>query len=268
VPPKVDADAILYRRGVRITPQSFNRHSLYRYNFDDISINESRIFNYTYEWQERIAAALAKCTSIDILHAVLHELQQPHSDVLECEARWEYVHGMWSDEWLTVLGKKRIYCRNAAQFYAADELLGQWVLPGTLVTALSEVFDETQLNIVGRSADGFIPVDDAAFTARCAALRDDLADLGYSCAAKLRVGEFIDTSMMAQYLSDADEIRISVRHHAAASDAEVQSTLLEETCHALGHRDGTREFEQYLMQQLLCAKRAEMKLSALRALLK
>jgi hypothetical protein len=94
VPPKVDADAILYRRGVRITPQSFNRHSLYRYNFDDISINESRIFNYTYEWQERIAAALAKCTSIDILHAVLHELQQPHSDVLECEARWEYVHGM------------------------------------------------------------------------------------------------------------------------------------------------------------------------------
>jgi hypothetical protein len=264
--PENCTDAIVYRRKVRVVPENFGEDALWRYNFEDIEINESRIFVHTYQYLERIAQVLTLCDDREIVSRFLKSFSSDF-DCLEHEAYWQYVGENFTAVWPELLGTKRIYKEGQSKFYSIEDTLGQWVLPTNLVCKLADQFP--QLNIVGRDGTNFLEVEDAAFGIRVEDALSLLKGIGYQLTVNYKIGNFLDSDVMGRYSRVTNMVYVSIaKHPPQKDDLELQSTLLEEIYHVQGMRDGSREFEQALLKELITAKQDAAKLQAIRSLLR
>lgn len=256
--------AVLYRRRVRIVEIGFNYVSLFRYNFDDIQINESRIVCFVSEYLERIAAALAMSRNVEVVQRFLDSFATG-TEYIEHDAKWEYISDdSFTDVWLTVLGTRRIYTPELAKIVGHEDTVGQWMLPRSLVTVLGTRFPT--LNIVGRDSDNFLARSHKTMTKRFERSLKRLVAFGYATTARIEVGTFTDDNVMACYRRTQDVIQVSVSHYVKADDTALDECLFEEVCHSNGQRDNSRIFEQYLIHELIKSRQRNSVLDKIIAL--
>jgi hypothetical protein len=265
IPPAPGNQAVCYRLGIRIVSMDTRDTSIFRYDFSKIDINESRLYTRGYEVSERMCDALAGTRNKEIIRSFLDSFES--GGYMENKALWQYCVVPFTPEWEEVLGATRIFSPLMARLYPAEDAVGNLILPENLIERLHEAFPH--LNIVGQGDRGFRDIPDERLSSALSAAQHRLELLGYAASYRLRIGEFTDDSVMAltQDVGDGFEVKISISHHKDASSSVLRSTLLEEIFHVQGYRDGSREFEQHLIAQLLEAKGEAVKMQAIRGLL-
>jgi hypothetical protein len=143
------------------------------------------------------------------------------------------------------------------------------LLPDILIERLGSQFPD--LNIWNNGDHDFVLGSDQATAHRRELLRqalDEVKRMGYDNASiTFEIGSFPNApERVAQYIGEKNVVRLSDKF---MTDRDyLMSTLIEEIMHSQGYPDATRKFDQHLISELIVAKRAAMKLEALKEMVR
>jgi hypothetical protein len=247
-------ELILYRKGIRIYPEN-KLESLYRYNFDQIQITESRVAMYEHEIQERIASFFAVTTNETFIRNYIEHWQGTY----EAEARWDYCNDPLSTTWYRILKGRRIYPENLAidsgDFEGKSNSL---ILPNRLAYLISRQFKD--IEVVGyddkeKKSYEEVVMTDIESKAIVLAIKT-LQEIGYPFDMPVKVAHFFIDDVIACY-EPKDKTIYLARKHFTDNQEELQNTLLEEYFHSKGQRDAQRSFVTFLIKELLQAKKVQ-----------
>lgn len=226
----------VYRKGISvISSNSWN--SLYSYDFDNLSINESRVYSSEYELKRNMAAFYSATDNPDHVRQVLN------ANGYEKDLYW---NGPFSDAWLEVLKDHPICERSYLLRMPPEDRFGVISVSDSLFSALQSHFDS--LDYLGLESDcGWIEDTNPEpfLLAEVQKKVSELAYLGHEVTSPIHLGTFKGQQVMAAY--SEGEIRLSKDYLAD----DLLLTIFEEHCHSLGYHDGSRSFELYLMKELL-----------------
>lgn len=238
----------LYRKGICILNTYDNDKSLYDYDFEHITINESRIRSYSYEELQGIARVLAKCDNVDVIRNFLKH--NTSDDYIESNLYWHYVHEAPSAAWLEVIGKTRLYRKSWVQYLPHEDTASGFVLGDKLFDYLLQHAPE--LNFFNRKG-AWSEAEDAEVRTLFQNKLEHLRELGFQLDLKeFQIVLFDSPDVMAQVESDSETVLFSMKH--PTGDEEVATTILEEDYHLKGFGDGSRAFERRLMGDLYKAR--------------
>lgn len=241
----------VYRKGVCVTPTERRTKGLFHYNFAEIDINESRVFIYEYQVRERIAWALSQAPT-EIVQRFVDSVSD--QGTAEYRADWSDVTAPFSSAWEEVLRDAMIIREDLAHFAPIDDILNAIILPDDLVKKLEKQWPT--LHVWGAVGAQYREVEyegDAIERARA-----EVESFGYwGEGFRLKTVIFAKDGVMASVDKAAKMIAVDVRY--VEDYDELITTLVEETSHLRGYADGTRHFEQYLMRELVKAKREAAK---------
>ncbi len=242
----------LYRKTIRCNSLKENRKSLFHYNFDDIDINESRVFKYEWQVNERIQEALAVCADKETIQKYLKE--SCNDTFYEGKMYWGNVNG-FSTVWFDLLEGITIFKKNQVQFLAADKTVGGIILPDELVKLLGDQFPS--LKIYGEYNAKFFEVeediDDEILMVHKAMKEVDALDIPGSGLA-FKIVHFKDNSTMAMFVNGVSHL--SLEHLRKGFDTTLE-IVMEEACHHAGHPSGTVSMERYLIKKLIKISREQ-----------
>jgi len=228
----------VYRKGISVTAAN-PWSSLYSYDFDSLSINESRVYTSEYEVKKGIASFYAGTDSLDLVRQVLN------AEGYEKDLYW---YGPFSDAWSEVLKDHPICERSYLLRMPPEDRVGVISVNDSLFSALQSYLPD--LDFVGLESDcGWIadPNPEKTMLAEVQKKVSELAYLGHEVTSPIHLGSFKGQQIMAAY--SEGEIRLSKEYIAD----DLLLTIFEEHCHSLGYRDGSRSFELYLMKELIKA---------------
>lgn len=244
----IENEFICYRKGIRIMPEN-TYNSLYRYDFSDIEINESRTYKYEHEVKERIASALAVTNDGVIIKNYLSSWE----DSYEKNVNWEYVQDDMSDMWHQILFGRRVYPQSFAKISGDFEgKANSYIVPDELANLIAKNFDD--IEVVGKRSKHLYkelkPTENEKNKIRIA--KEKLSDIGYQINEKIVLCETPTTDVIAWYDKELNTIFHTRKH--LNSIKELMNTLLEEHFHAEGHVDGQRAFVTFLIDELIKSK--------------
>lgn len=241
----------VYRKGVCVTPTERRTRGLFHYNFAEIDINESRVFIYEYQVRERIAWALSQAPT-EIVQRFIDSVSD--QGTAEYRADWDDVTAPFSSAWEEVLRDANLMREEHTSYAPAEDVLTAIVLPDTLIKKLVKQFPT--LHVWGATGGQYREVEyDGDNVTRA---RDEVVGYGYlDAAVQLKTVLFEKEGVVASYDTQKHIISVDVRY--VDDYDELVTTLIEEGLHHKGYRDGTRSFEQYLMRELVKAKREAAK---------
>jgi hypothetical protein len=244
-----DRDEIVcYRKGIRIFPKN-TRKSLFKYDFDSIEINESRMYKYEHQVTERIASALAVTNNQSIIQHYLHAYKGSYEE----GASWQYVEDALSNGWYELLREKRIYPESIAlQTGDAECKFNSYIVPDNLAKKISEQFpDVTVIGYKsGREFTELIPTTEELNKITTA--KEQLLKIGYNITSHIVLAEVRLSDVVAWYQRENNTIYLTRKHLGSLS--YLKNTLLEEHFHMLGHEDGQREFVTFLIDEIIKEK--------------
>lgn len=236
---------IAYRKGVRIFPTNEIK-SLYWYNFSDIQINESRVYQYEHEVLERIASYFSVCSKKEIIENYLSHWK----DNYEKNAKWEYAEDKLSSTWHEILEGSRVYPENLAIFSGDFESkLNSFIVPDGLAKKIAEQFPD--IEVVGhRKGREFqvLEMTEAEKTMFSTATQE-LSDIGYTITSKIELANPLAKDTIAWFDRETDTIFHSRKY--LTNIKELKNTLLEEHFHAVGQEDGQRSFVTFLIDEII-----------------
>lgn len=235
----------VYRKGISVI-SSNSWTSLYSYDFDNLNINESRVYSSEYELKRNMAAFYSATDDLDLVRQVLN------ANGYEKDLYWS---GPFSDAWLEVLKDHPICERSYLLRMPPEDRLGVISVNDSLFSALQSYFDS--LDYLGLESDcGWIRDENPAgsLLAEVQKKVSELAYLGHEITSPIYLGTFKGQQIMAAY--SEGEIRLSKDYLAD----DLLLTIFEEHYHSLGYRDGSRSFELFLMKELIESNRALMQL--------
>ncbi len=238
----------LYRKGIRCN-ESTDVKSVFNYNFDQISINESRVIQNDYETNYRIACALAALQDEQKIRQYLEIANDEENKYVEHDATW-YADGLkFSSAWEKLLTGRTVYKVSIVEHVPPGDTYDQWVLPDRLVDALAKQFPA--LDIFGKNNQSYFLLEMSAL--EDAAIKEavkEVVSFGYHEAADLEyfVVKFFNPRVLAQY--QGGKCYLS-RDNRSWEHTDLVKTIIEERAHHIGYPDGTREFENYLMHELI-----------------
>jgi hypothetical protein len=244
---------ICYRKGIRVYPENTLK-SLYRYNFDLIQINESRLAMYEHEIQERIASFFAVTSNENYIRNYIENWQGTY----EADAKWEYCHDNLSETWHRILKGKRIYpLKFTIESGDYEGKANSIILPNTLAYLISQQFKD--IHVVGyderKESYQQLVMSEHEQQVLSVAL-DTLAKIGYPIEVNIQMAEFFEEDVIGSYDFTKKTIYLS-RKHFTDNQEELQNTLLEEYFHFKGMVDGQRTFVTFLIGELLQAKKIQ-----------
>lgn len=236
----------VYRKGVCVVPSNEKLKSLYHYDFDQVTINESRVYVYEFEVMERIATALAMAPR-EVVDRFLSHLDD--STFVENNAYWSHVHDKFSQAWGDALEGRRLMADKYVKVAPAEDVLASVVLPDKLVDLLSAQFKG--LDVWGVKSE-YVDVLYGGENLQRAI--DEVVAMGYLDAnVKIKTVLFKSDSTIAAYDKKDCAIRLDTRYMDDYDN--LVYTLVEEGSHHKGYGDGTRSYECYLVKELVAAKR-------------
>lgn len=242
---------IAFRKGIRIFPKNEIK-SLYWYNFSDITINESRVYQYEHEVLERIASGLARTKNCEIINNYLRNWK----DAYEQNAKWEYTENdKLSDEWHGILLGNRIYPENLAIHSGDFEgKLNSFIVPDKLAEKIAKQFPD--IEVVGHKNGKHYEVVEMSDTEKQQINQalEDLKNIGYTIIKPIKIVMTTTEDVIAWYDRKEDIIFHSRKYLNTSSKSELKNTLLEEHFHTIGYVDGQRSFSTFLIDELIKAK--------------
>lgn len=233
----------IYRKGVCVRAQGSKDKSLFRYDCDSLEINESRVVVYDYQIREAIASILAKAP-LEIVQKFL--AHRDEASLRENSAYWSYNHEKFSDAWPEAIGTQIVMAESLRDYAPSEDVAEAIVLPDDLVKQLQTQF--TQLNFWGKQGGDYREVEcDSELPAQAQA---EVISWGYLAdSMPIKMVKFKASNVMGSFDKTCNTLCLSVDF--LDDYDELVSTVLEEACHIKGHRDGSREFEQYLCRELV-----------------
>lgn len=239
----------VYRKGVCVTQEQQRTPALFHYDFEKVDINESRVYQYDFQVRDRVATVLA-AAPIDVVRRVVDHLHVA-AKVVESQADWSDVLDAFSSAWEEVLRDRMIMPEKYVSYAPGEDVMTSVVLPDALIAKLVKQWPK--LHVWGAVGGQYeeVPYDGDAIARACA----EVAEFGYLDArAQVKTVIFDKDNVCASYCEKTGVMAIDVRY--TDDYDELVSTVLEEALHVKGYSDGSREFEQFLMRELVAAKRA------------
>ena len=233
----------IYRKGISIrTPDSCK--SLFRYNFANININESRTFAYEFQYKQGIAAALMGSVVPEVVEKYLKSYHGKEEESIY----WQYTDGIFSEPWKKALFGKTIYSTSMAKLLPYEDWLSGVVLPDNLVTLLENHCDWAVIHGHRKTAWDIVePTEMQSISLKSAI--EECARFGFCTGYKTEVAKFDIPTVMAMTV-DKEKTIIVAEKYMEDYD-ELVATMLEEIFHSQGLHDGSREFEQFLVRHIV-----------------
>ena len=237
----------IFRKGI-LAHFADKRKALYHYNFLNIDINESRVLQYTWQANSRIASIFKACEDESLINTLLLGLEGANAGYLEHEADWDG-WGEFSKSWWEVCKDKAFAPIEFLEMFDDADLKGAFKLPMKLLKSLKTQF--TDLKVLGISA-----TSDEMFvlTKPSQILTDKVIDaMALLNSTRYRhrfddpIIEFVKFSAENVYgLANSGKIYLSTK--LASEDInKIAKIIIEENEHNLsGLGDETRNFQNHL----------------------
>ena len=257
--PSDDNSFVVFRKHIRATPLRDDRRSLFRYSFDNVDINESRVIQYDFQMHERIGTMLAMCSNESVIRRFI--VTNCDDNWFESTISWTYIAIALSAVWRRVIGDYAVVPRSLKDNFPAEDLYNCYVLPDRLAEQIARQFPDV---IVYGSENKQYETVDADDSTREKALRAiaEVDSFGLPLSGyNVEFAKFYRPNVMAHCDIKNKTIRLSIDHMDDYD--ELVSTVYEEVAHTRGLRDCTREFEQYLMRVLVESKRRVIDLESI-----
>lgn len=251
-PTRTDREEIVcYRKGIRIFPKN-TKKALFKYDFEKIEINESRMYKYEHEVRERIASFLAVTNNQSIIQHYLHAYKGTYEE----SAEWQYVNDSLSQGWYELLENKRVYPESIAlQTGDAEGKFNSYIVPDKLAEKISKQFPD--IVVVGyqrgRQFTELTPTHEEQ--QKITTAKEELARIGYNITSHIVLTEVKLSDVVAWYERENNTIYLTRKHLGGLS--YLKNTLLEEHFHMLGHEDGQREFVTFLIDEIIKEKESK-----------
>lgn len=240
-------ELVCYRKGIRIMPAN-KIVSIFSYNFDNIEINESRVYKYEYQVKERIASFLANTEREDI---ILHYLAKWKGSY-EADAKWEYANDPLSAVWHNILKGQRVYPESLAMHTGDFEgKRNAFIVPDKLAEKIANQFDDVDVVGMGKKKHYEVVDMTIAEKAKMDKAISQLARIGFNLTSKIALAVTTTKDVIAWYDMESDTIYHTRKYLAEHDLREIKNTLVEEHLHSQGHLDGQREFVTYLIHELI-----------------
>ena len=239
---------VCYRKGIRIYPEN-EQKSLYWYDFENIEINESRVYKYEHEVKERMASFFAGSTNRE---TVLNYLKN-WKENFERDVKWEYVSDKLSEVWHKLLFGKRVYPESLALNSGDFEgKYNSFIVPDKLAEKILKEIDGVE--VVGAKQDKkYLEVKATEDEKeKINKSLEELKSIGYNIPQEIKVIVPQIDDVVAWYEKDNDTIYLARKFITTLP--YIKNTLLEEFFHSKGLNDGQREFVSYLIDELIRAK--------------
>lgn len=238
-----------FRKNIACVTDS--QKSLFSYNFDDISINESRIINSDYTQYERIACALALSQDEQVILSVIRNIND--DSLLEHKALWNsmYCTDALSPKWEEVLLSLNtsVMPISLSKILGAEESMNNIVLPDDLVAKIKR--DLPRVPQYG-SFDGesIAAVPSAEFEEEVQKVLKEIESWGYS-QTEVHYRKFIRADVLGQYHDN--KVYLSVTCPVEL----LMEVLFEEIVvhKEAGLNDVTRATQYWLVKQIISLQR-------------
>lgn len=248
-PARADREEIVcYRKSIRIFPKN-TRKALFKYDFEKIQINESRMYMFEHEVRERIASFLAVTENQSIIQHYLHAYKGTYEE----NAAWEYTSDKLSNGWYELLQDRRVYPESIAlQTGDAEGKANAYIVPDKLAEIISKQFPD--IVVVGyqkgRQFTELEPTKEEQTKIETAIA--ELGKIGYEITSHIVLTEVKLSDVVAWYERENNTIYLTRKHLGSLS--YLKNTLLEEHFHMLGHEDGQRAFVSFLIDEIIKEK--------------
>lgn len=248
-PKREDRDEIVcYRKDIRIFPKNTQK-SLFKYNFDSIEINESRMYKYEHEVLERIGSVLAVTESQNIIQHYLHAWKGTYEE----NTKWEYVNDKLSNGWYELLAERRVWPESAAlRTGDAESKSNSYIVPDKLAEKIAKQFPDVQVVGYTRGKDYTELKPTAEETQKIEQAVSELGRIGYNITSHIVLCETKLNDVVAWYDRDNNTIFLTRKHLGSIS--YLKNTIMEEHFHMCGHEDGQRAFVTFLIDEIIKEK--------------
>lgn len=240
----------IYRKGIRCSIKS-DKKALFSYDIDNISINESRVFDREWEMKSSITKVLQLSNNKEVISKIIENCKDV--SFFESDLYWaSNDFSNYSDTWFNVLNTGQIiFNQSCLQFLPMEDSIGQIVLPDDMFKGIKKSFPK--LKWYNNLNDNFLIVTGTQEQIDIVEMADtEVRSYGYK-ESNIFLVKFFEKEHVARVFNK--NIYLSVDY--LEDYDELCSTLLEEHEHLdNGFMDGTRKFEQYLCKQLILAKRS------------
>ena len=254
-----DGHFVAFRKGIRVTPLADERLSMFRYNFERVDINESRLIQYDFLVHERLARFFLQCEDEQVIKTFLTRCNE--DCLIEHDIMFQYESCRLSKAWRKAIGDCAIASRTIAEGMPEEDLHGVCVVPESLSVAIANAFPDVfvygskgrEFEVVPEPEAEWVDTAEKALS-ECLSFGLDLADY------TIQFVKFFRKQVMANCNRKTRKISLSVDYMSDYD--ELVSTIYEELSHTLGFSDCTRSFEQHLMADLIAANRKVIRLTA------
>lgn len=243
----------VFRKGIRVYYQ--RRNSLFDYDIQELSINESRVAEHDWQARQRCAEVLAVCEDISTIQTFVDywKNQKDEDSCIEYDADfWTYLFddfswkdkGSFSEAWYEVLKGKRIVPIEQSGFYGVTR--DTIAFPEKLITHLHKHFGD-RLNLIGHSKERYLIVSD--YDNRLDNSLSLLERYGFGFDRdNIKIAKFRDEDIIGSYDQQAGLVLISEKALAPVHKSKLTNVLFEEIAHAKsGYSDNTRAFQDYII---------------------
>lgn len=232
---------IAFRKGIRV--HESRRHSLFDYDLQDVTINESRVAVYDFQVKEACSDLLA-AAPLACIEALLRLAKNGRRDqfVEWQDDFWDYTGTYsFSEDWLVTLSDKRLVPANFAGHYDITETTQ--IIPDRLLEKLQKRFGDA-INVAGDNRDKFVvlsidkrPLEKMLNVFAVAGFDWSLDDID--------IVRFNDNDLLG--MAKDGRVLLSSKLFTPTHRHEVAATLIEEITHAkTGLSDGTRSMQTHL----------------------
>jgi hypothetical protein len=234
-----------FRRGIRV--HESRRHSIFDYDLQEVTINESRVAVYSFQVHE-FASEILAASPLANIQEFLRLAQNPRrAQYTEWQNEfWDYTgtHS-FGEDWLLALNDKRLVPADYAGHYDITETTQ--IVPDKLLDKLKARFGDAS-NTAGDNRDKFtiMRVDKQPLAKMLEVF--ELAGLDWELD-KIDIVQFNDKDLLG--MAKDGRVLLSTQLFTPAHRHEIAATLLEEITHAkTGLSDGTRQMQNYLFNTI------------------
>ena len=245
--PPIGEKLIVYRKGIQCKSGDYN--SIYNYDLDKVSINESRIADYSWEIYEKIANMYGYCNDIRVLRKLFQHLTD--SSYYEDSIDWNYAD-KFSEVWIDVIGNRVLVPYLLSGWFV--DVKNPLLLPTALINRLVEYFGD-RVNV----PDGFMglktayklkelePLQEYMYKSVCEFIKECKIKITYP----IKFAEFKDVTILGLALTDSKEILINTRCFDKGKQT-VLMAIIEEQIHIDSDAgDCSREFQHAMLEHFI-----------------
>lgn len=247
--PNIHSDnrLICYKQGIKCTTDDLT--SLYNYNIDTITINESRVAKDEWVLKSNICKLLCSITDVNIIKYILSNIKQEYIEYFV----FFYSYYKLTNEWRQAIDNHKIIVSEIAGWYLEEQMKYDcYILPNDLCKKIQEQFPE--IEIFGLNKDGkTCAKKEVSLDKRQDFILKEclkfLEEANYRINYPLKVVEFESSDILG--LAEDNTIYISIKQFLKGKK-EIVATIIEENEHLkTGFSDKTRAFQSHFINLYL-----------------